>query len=119
MSAQTYAQSGRFPEMLVTCQHIIDASSNKVDVLLEVGALLLNFGFLSRARECFERICKHAPDDLRAVVNLASLAHVAGDHAESRRLYEKLQEYIPNHPVIRRNVLLSMNMIQQCQMLIG
>jgi protein O-GlcNAc transferase len=107
-SAQALAKSGRFPEMLATCQNIIEVHSNKVDILLEVGVLLLNFGFLRLARDCFLRVRAIAPDDFRAVVNRANLARAMGDHTESHRLYARLQESLPNHPVIRRNVLTSM-----------
>ncbi len=107
-SAQYHAQSGRFPEMLAACQHIIEIHGDSVETLLQVGVLLLNFGFLSRARECFTRICKLAPDDLRGVVNMANLARDAGDHTESHRLYAMLQERLPNHSVVRRNALVSM-----------
>ncbi|MEN6490070.1 MAG: methyltransferase domain-containing protein [Smithella sp.] len=107
-NAQTHAQSGRFPEMLAVCRQIIEAHGDNVDALLDVGALLLNFGFLCRARECFERVRDLTPNDLRPVVNLANLAREAGDHAESSRLYAALLERLPNHPVIRRNALISM-----------
>lgn len=94
--------------MLAACRQIIDAHGDNVDVLLDVGALLLNFGFFSRARECFERVRTLAPDDLRPVVNLANLARDAGDHAESRLLYAALQEHFSNHAMIRRNALVSL-----------
>lgn len=108
ISAQRHGQSGQFPEMMAICQHIIKDYGKNVDILLEVGALLLNFGFLSRARECFTRICNLAPNDMRAVINLASLEHAAGDHAKAHRLYVMLQKSLPNHPIIRRNLLHSM-----------
>lgn len=106
--ATELAQSGRLPEMLAACRQIVDTHGDNVDALLDVGALLLNFGFLTRARECFERVRTLAPNDLRAVVNLANLERDAGGHAESRRLYAALQERSPDHPVIRRNALLSL-----------
>lgn len=91
--------------MLATCQQIVEAHSNDVDALLDVGALLLNFGYLTRARDCFERVRVLAPNDLRPVVNLANLARDTGNHAESQSLYSALQAAQPNHPVIRRNFL--------------
>ena len=38
-----------FPEMLGTCQQILAAHSDDVNALLDVGVLLLNFGYLARA----------------------------------------------------------------------
>ena len=105
--ARAHAQTGQFAEMLVLCQQIVDTQDNDVDALLDVGALLSNFGYLTRARECYARVCDLASNDLRPRLSLANLAHNAANHAESRRLYSALQIALPNHPVIRRNALLS------------
>ena len=107
LAAQSHAQSGRFPDMLATCQHIIQTHSEDVDALLNVGTLLLSFGYLTRARECFERVGMLAPNDLRAVLDLANLARDTGEHAQSLRLYADLQALQPNNSVIRRNCLVS------------
>jgi hypothetical protein len=56
MLAQSQAQSAHFPDMLATCQQIITAHSGDANALLDVGTLLLNFGYLARSRECFERV---------------------------------------------------------------
>jgi len=105
--AQSQAQSAHFPEMLGACQQIVAAHSDDANALLDVGALLLNFGYLARARECFEGAQLLAPQDLRAPMNLANLARDGGDHATAQRLYEALQVAQPNNPVIRRNALVS------------
>lgn len=103
--ARTHAQAGRFGEMLAICRRIAETEANDADALQGVGALLSSFGYLARARECFERVRTLAPNDLRALVNLANLARDAGDHADSRRRYAALQAALPDHPVIRRNAL--------------
>jgi predicted O-linked N-acetylglucosamine transferase (SPINDLY family) len=105
--AQSQAQAAHFPEMLGTCQQILATHSGDANALLDVGVLLLNFGYLARARECYERVQLLAPQDLRAAMNLANLARDAGDHASAQRLYEALQVAQPNNPVIRRNALVS------------
>ena len=105
--AQSQAQAAHFPEMLGTCQQIVEAHSGDANALLDVGALLLNFGYLARARDCFERVQLLAPHDLRPPMNLANLARDSGDHATAQRLYEALQLAQPNSPVIRRNALVS------------
>ena len=56
----------------------------------------------------FERVRVLVPNDLRPVVNLANIAREAGEHGESRRLYGALLERLPDHPVIRRNALVSL-----------
>ena len=48
--AQSQAQAALFPDMLGTCQQILAAHSGDVNALLDVGVLLLNFGYLARAR---------------------------------------------------------------------
>ncbi len=105
--ASAHAQSGRFPEMLALCQQVVDAHAGEVDALLGVAALLQSFGYLSRARVCFELVRDLAPNDLRCTVNLANLAREAGDHAQAQQAYTALQVALPHHPVIRRNALTS------------
>ena len=109
--ARTHAESARFAHMLDACQQIVNlegkSDTHSAAALLDVGALLLNFGFLTRASHCFERVRALAPADLRPLVNLANLARDAGNHAESRRLYSALHAAHPDHPVIRRNLLVS------------
>ena len=105
--AETHAQAARFPAMLATCQQIVDTQGDAVGPLLDVGALLLNFGYLARARQCFERVRLLVPNDVRPLINLANLNRDAGQHGEARRLFSALQAALPNHPVIRRNFLVS------------
>lgn len=113
--ARALGQSGRFPEMLSACRQIAESDADSVEALLGSGALLLDFGFLARATECFERVRALAPNDPRAVINLANLARECGGHAESRRLYSALQDQLPDHPVIRRNALVSLEYDPQAQ----
>ncbi|HYD60232.1 MAG TPA: glycosyltransferase [Noviherbaspirillum sp.] len=106
--AQAEAQRGHFDGFLRVCRGIVDAHAGQADVLLQVGSLLLSFGFLTAARRCFERVRVLAPSDLRPLVNLANIAQQAGDHVQSRQLYALLLSHLPDHPVIRRNALLSL-----------
>src|SRR4051794_34832639 len=106
--AQSHAAQGRFDACLTACQKIISTHDDNADALLSVGALLLAFGFLSDARRCFLRIRSIAPDDLRSLVNLANLSRDAGEHNEARRLYGTLLQRLPDHSVIRRNALVSL-----------
>ena len=105
--ALSHAQSGQFAEMLATCQQIIESQQEDPATLLQVGTLLLNFGYLSQARDCFERVLALAPNDPQPLVNLANLARDAGDHAKSKHCYATLQTAQPNNPVVRRNWLVS------------
>lgn len=103
--AQSQALAAHFNEMLATCQQIVETHNGDANALLDVGALLQNFGYLAHARECFERIQLFAPHDLRAQMNLANLARDGGNHATAQRWYEALQNAQPNNPMIRRNAL--------------
>jgi protein O-GlcNAc transferase len=106
--AQQLISQGRFDDFLASCQKIIDHCGDDPEALLSVGSLMFSFGFLSAARACFARVHSLVPNDLRPVVNVANLAREAGEHAESRRLYAALVERLPDHPVIRRNALVSL-----------
>ena len=105
---QQHAQTGRFNEMLSLCRRVLVTSDADVAALLDLGALLSGYGFLNDARTCYEKAQTLAPTDLRATVNLANLARDAGEHAEARRLYADLLRQLPDHPVIRRNALTSL-----------
>lgn len=106
--AQSNALRGVFDSFLASCQQIVAEQGSNADAVLEVGSLLLSFGFLSAARKCFSHARALAPTDVRPLVNLANVAREAGGHAESRRLYAVLLEQLPDHPVIRRNALVSL-----------
>lgn len=106
--AQRLAQGGCFDEMLSICRRILAASDADVAAQLDLGALLSDYGFLTDARACYEKAQTLAPTDLRAQANLSNLARDAGDHAEARRLYTELLRQLPDHPVIRRNALTSL-----------
>ena len=106
--ATAHAQAGRFPEMLAACRPVIDGTDADVASLLDIGTLLSNFGFLTKARTCYDRAQTIAPTDQRATINLANLARDAGEHGKARRLYAELLVSLPDHPVIRRNALTSL-----------
>jgi lipopolysaccharide biosynthesis regulator YciM len=72
-----------------------------------LGALLLNFGYISRAAGCFKHVLDFDPYIWRAQLNMANAACDAGQHAVAVGLYRNLQTKQPNHPMIHRNVLVS------------
>jgi hypothetical protein len=77
-------------------------------MLLNIGVLLQNFGFITPAKDCFMRVQATIHDDVRVQVNLANLARDSGNDEESRQLYGNLLLHYPNNPVIRRNALMSL-----------
>lgn len=105
--AAIFANVGNFSEMLSLCDSLLETCANELSVLLDTGALLQGFGFISQAGQCFEQARLISGNDLRPQINLANIARDAGDHAESRRLYAFLLQQLPNSPVIRRNLLIS------------
>ncbi len=107
-SAQSFAQKGDFNQFLALCQQIVDSCSSDAEAILSVGVLLINFGFLAGAKSCFLRVNALLPKDIRPIVNLANLARDSGDHTESRRLYSILLQHFPDNPIIRRNILTSL-----------
>lgn len=101
------AQQGNFAEFSEKCRAYCRCYSEENNILLDIGALLLQTGFLSLARTCFERARELAPQDLRPVINLANAAREAGHHAEAKRLYARLVAQLPNLPLVQRNALVS------------
>jgi predicted O-linked N-acetylglucosamine transferase (SPINDLY family) len=106
--AQQAAQQARFDDLLRLSEHIMAMHGSELEALLSVGALLQSFGFLSPARDCLLRARAIAPNDLRPIAQLASLATDMSEHEESLRLYGFLQQQLPDHPVVRRNALTSL-----------
>lgn len=105
--AAALGASGQFAEMRALGDELVQGTDD-VALLLDVGTLLSSYGFLTDARTCYEKAQTLAPTDLRAQVNLANLARDAGEHTEARRLYTELLRQLPDHPVIRRNALISL-----------
>ena len=105
--AREYANKADFDSFLSVCQQLIDSNMSDANVMISVGAALMDFGFLSAAKQCLVHAHKLFPKDLRAAAILASLAKEAGDHAEASRLHDILLKRLPNHAAIRRNILVS------------
>lgn len=90
------------------CAQFLQARAQDVSALLDVGGLLHGYGFLLMAQQAFEQACRHAPQDLRAAINLANVLRDLGEHGEARRLYDGLASKLPDHPMLRRNLLTGM-----------
>lgn len=106
--AQSAALLGQFEVFLKLCQGIVDEQKGSHTALLDVGSMLLSFGFLALARECFAKARTLSRTELRPIFELANVAQQAGAHDECHRLYEALLLMLPDHPVVRRNALLSL-----------
>lgn len=106
-AARHYAARGQWAQFLSQVDGLIQ-SCTSIDDWLDVGTLLFNAGFLSRARQCFETALQPDPCEPRVLASLANLARDAGEHGEARRFYAELLRQLPDHPVIRRNALTSL-----------
>ncbi|EIC19781.1 O-linked N-acetylglucosamine transferase family protein, partial [Thiorhodovibrio frisius] len=107
-AAQHCAARADFSGCLARCQTLARAHANDPEALLSIGTLLLSAGLLSAAETCFARASTLAPRDARPWVNRANRAREAGEHARARQIMQALLEQFPNHPVIRRNALTSL-----------
>ena len=101
------ANSADFIKMVAICEKIIAEHPDDPAALLDVGTLLLNFGFISRAKDCFKQVLDWNPQIWQAQLNLANAARDAAQHPVALDLYSHLQNKQPNQPMIRRNVLVS------------
>jgi SAM-dependent methyltransferase len=105
IKARSLAAQGQFSLFIGLCEELLADASASPDPLAEVGVLYGEFGFASRAQRCYEQLLALRPGDLGTQANLATLLREMGEHAPSRCLYAQLQRHLPDHPVIRRNVL--------------
>lgn len=106
--ARQSALKGCFNEMEVLCKKILENHGDDPNIRLDVGVLYQNFGFLTLARQCYERILIRNPNQLGASCNLANLARDESDHEKALSTYTSLIDQYPDHPVIRRNFLTSL-----------
>jgi protein O-GlcNAc transferase len=102
------AAKGQFDEFLCRCCELADSMLFDSALQIDVGVLLASYGFLSAAQACFERAEQLSPSDWRAPFNRAALAHMAGDHGREFLIYSNLTQQLPHHPVVRRNLLTSL-----------
>jgi len=101
------ASSAQFEAFLESCKNISEIYRTDDEALIEVGRLLVDFGFLSRARWCFETVSHRNREDMRAELHLANLALIEGDHINAQKKYKALQLVLPENSIIKRNLLLS------------
>ena len=105
--ASAQAQAADFAGVQNTCAQMAQDHGDDPTALLDMGALLLNVGFISSARDCFERVMALRPNDLRAKLNLANCAREFGHHKLASDLYSELQTQQPDNPMVRRNILVN------------
>ena len=106
--AQQHAAAGRWGDFGALCEQITSTLPSDPAAQITTGTLYASYGFLSAASACYQRAQALAPTDLRATTNLANLASDAGQHRQARSLYGALLAQLPEHPVIRRNALISL-----------
>ena len=85
-AAQHYAERGQWAQFVSQIDGLIQ-SCTSIDDWLDIGTLLFNAGFLSRARQCYQSALQLEPHEPRMLASLANLARDAGERGEARRLY--------------------------------
>ena len=105
--ADSEAQSGNFQNMLTTCSEILEEAQGIFEVHLEVGSLLLKYGFLTLAKKQFEKATELEPNNSRAILSIANVAQNFAQHKQAHNLYSALLVAAPNDAVVRRNILIS------------
>lgn len=104
-AARAHAQAGEFESMRTVCEVLLQQGPADANAFLDVGALLLDFGYLARAQRCFAQAESLLPEDPRPGINLANVAMEAGRHAEVRARYTTLLARWPNQATLHRNAL--------------
>ncbi|GAB1394640.1 tetratricopeptide repeat protein [Rhodocyclaceae bacterium] len=99
------ANAARFDEFLAACMQQMESAWDDAPTLLDIGSLLLAFGYLTLARRCFEQAGMLLPDDPGPAINLANVAMEAGEHEAVRALYARLTTRWPNQATLHRNAL--------------
>jgi tetratricopeptide (TPR) repeat protein len=107
-TARAKAAQADFPALLSLCQQLRTEPAITLEQLLDAGNLLAQFGFLSAAEGCYRQGLSLSPNDLRPWVNLANLERDRGDHASARAHYARVHKQLPDHPILRRNLLVGL-----------
>lgn len=107
LRADRFAQMGRFDEMLSACTALEAEWKCQPHLLLSVGSLLRQYGFIGRAEAVFKQVGQDASSQVVALVNLAAIALDAGNHELATAYYKSLCEANLQNDVIRRNALLA------------
>ena len=63
--AREHANKADFESFLSVCQQLIDSNMSDANVMISVGAALMDFGFLSAAKQCLVHAHKLSPKDLQ------------------------------------------------------
>ena len=105
--ASAQAQAADFAGVQNICAQMALDHGDDPLALLDIGVLLLNVGFISSGRHCFERVMASGPADFRAKLNLANCAREFGHHKLANDLYSELQTQQPDNPMVRRNILVN------------
>lgn len=106
--AKHCAQASRFKDMQSVCRTLLAAPDALLADVLAVGHLYYQFGFFMEASACFERAQATAPKELSHQINLAAVLRDMGQHHQAGFIYDQLLQQLPDHAVVQRNALISL-----------
>jgi protein O-GlcNAc transferase len=101
------ASSGRHSEALQIARELIESAGESHSILNSTGARLLDYGYISSAKNCFKKVLLIDPNNYEAKFNLGNCMHAIGNHLDCLKIQSELLTLYPNNPMLRRNHLLA------------
>lgn len=101
------ANAGDFNAFLSQCRQQMERAQNNAETLVQIGSILLRFGYLSQANECFQQSAVLLPGSPAPWIGMANVLMEAGEHQKLRSLYAELLRRWPNQATLYRNALSS------------
>lgn len=103
--AQQLAQQGKLGDMRAVLSLGIQHAADSLSGTRQASKLLLQHGFLTEAGQHSRQILSLKPGDIGARLQLAQIAHDAGEHRLARQQYQALESDFPDNAVVQRNSL--------------
>lgn len=103
--AQDHANFGRDKQFLEICDSLVSYQETKPSLIQKLGSLYLHYGYVSKARDCFERVMNSNPSDPSTALNLANAYLQLGQIEPCQKIYQDLQRRFPDDTQVLRHLL--------------
>jgi len=102
--ARQLGQTGHFDEAIVLLESALPFATEVADLQVALGFVHINRNDRVSARALFSQVLATAPARHDALVALAKVMAISGEHRDAAELYRRALSLQPNDPVMRTNL---------------